>query len=107
MAGENNLLDGYAKIEYGKDHHFYQELTISTSTYPTQCQVLVSGSLNFTETVINATSGVKIYYSFTGVKDAGYVEVSTPRALMRFSNLKHRKIWFRADSSSAVNVEVW
>ena len=95
-------------ITNGKDFNFFQQITISSSTFLSNADVV----FNFKgEAGLNLfiQSGGPISYSFNGTTTHGKLILATSRDFLQFDNRRVSRIWFKLDSGSpaTVMVEAW
>lgn len=99
-----------AKIDYGYDFNFFQKLTVSASSFSTNCDVTINMKAP-SYTVIFQLEGSgadQIQYSFNGNAIHGDMTFSKSSANITFENRVISKIWFKTLSGTPiVRIEAW
>lgn len=100
------------KITYGRDFNYFKNVSVTSSTFTTTCDVFITfttASLSFINEGTGGTNSIE--YSFNGNTVHGDMIPSTGCATLLFQNRVGSKIWFRLKSGSSgpvtVRVEAW
>lgn len=95
------------KIEFGRDHNFFEKTTVNDAAFPDSANVLINVRYVNGFSLVNEGSAV-VEYSFNGNTVHGDLTPGTPTEAIFFDNRRVSKIWFRtASAGQIVRVEAW
>jgi len=100
--------DPKAPITWGRDFNFFQNATITASTFATDADMVITFP-SYTVTFV-LTGGGKLQYSFNGNTVHGDMDsaVGSLTASLTFQNRQVTKIWFKNTSgTTSIRVEAW
>ncbi len=94
-------------ITTGKDFNYFQEISVTDTTFPSEPQVKITfrgpQKLRFI-----LESGTNVEYSFNG--DNGKIHGNLKTAIsndLYFDTRNNKFIWFRCSASATVRIEAW
>jgi hypothetical protein len=94
-------------INYGKDHNFFQRLTVNWSSFNTLPDVIIPIMGNPSFSFVNEGTN-PVEYSYNGNTKHGDLVPNTPSAAISFNHRGQSQIWFRVlDGYTTVRVEAF
>ena len=100
--------DPKAPITWGRSFNFFQNATISSGTFATDCDMIITFPTYTVSFIL--TGGGKLQYSFNGTDIHGDMDsaASSLTASLTFQNRPITKIWFKNTSGTTnIRVEAW
>ena len=98
---------GMGPITQGFDHNFYEELTVTNTSFNTNADAFIP-FVTQGVMLLNLSGSGTVDFSFNGNTLHGRLAANTPSAGLTFDNRVIGKIWFRTSSGSVnVSINAW